>query len=469
MRRVLQSLRNLPLKRPPVQEPFFLTKVRSFTVSNQVSTPRRPRVMGSKLSKSSADDQKSESQNKGPRDDIDEQKQVIPDEHTFKRVPDHLRSCETESQLITICQMYNDPSSSWNTLPLSAFTVERLTKALTNKIYKVSIKEEYHNQLPDGAHKVVVLRILNLQGLTLDQLLSVYKSFADSGLGTQVLGEFDLGQIEQFIDGRDLNDKELLDNDQLMSQMAGILAKIHRLKPDKFCNDQSEMIPKLKANMKTAVDIFGKLMDSDSKNKEREKWMFLTQGNGDNEVELTGKLFGEVIHRELDSLIEGLESSDPFASALTFNHNDYHSGNMIMEKNGCVKAIDYDYAGYNYRAFDFGNFFCELMIDNYCEDPPYFKIDEEDYPTKEYRMRFVKEYMKEMGDETKDVDDTVIEERVMAIEYGCLLSHFWWAMWGIVESAEQHLEWDYMEYARQRLQNYFLKKKLIENHKNGGN
>ena len=195
MRRALQFLRNVPLKRPPVQEPLFLTKVRSFTVSNQVSTPRRPGVMGSKLSKSTADDQKSESQNQEPRDDIDEQKQVILDEHKFKRVPDHLRSCETESQLITICQMYNDPSSSWNTLPVSAFTVERLTKALTNKIYKVSIKEEYHNQLPDGAHKVVVLRILNLQGLTLDQLLSVYKSFADSGFGTQVLGEFDLGQI----------------------------------------------------------------------------------------------------------------------------------------------------------------------------------------------------------------------------------------------------------------------------------
>ena len=128
-----------------------------------------------------------------------------------------------------------------------------------------------------------------------------------------------------------------------------------------------------------------------------------------------------------------------------------------------VKVIDYDYVGYNFRAFEFGNFFNELMIDNYYEDPPYFKIDEADYPSKEYRRRFVTEYMKGINDEEEGVEEKAVVDAVMAIEYGCLLSHFWWAMWGIVESdgPGQGSEWDYLEYARQRLLNYFIKKQAI--------
>merc|ERR1719295_460112 len=175
-------------------------------------------------------------------------------------------------------------------------------------------------------------------GLSLDQLLSVYKAFADSGLGTAIIGEFDIGQIEEFIDGRDLNDTELLENEQIMSQMARILSRIHQLEPPSFCRDQSEMIPKLRENIKTAIDIFGKLMVNDSEKTERRKWRFLIQRNvddgkesNDDEMKLDGKVFGDIMYRELESLLESLASSDPFASELVFCHDDYHSGNMIME------------------------------------------------------------------------------------------------------------------------------------------
>merc|ERR550525_907931 len=144
--------------------------------------------------------------------------------------------------------------------------------------------------------------------------------------------------------------------------------------------------------------------------------------------------------------------------------NEEMKGDKKSNDGLSVKVIDYEYSGYNFRAFDFGNFFNELMIDNYFKDPPFFKIDEAEYPSKEYRMRFVKEYMKGMEKVVEEVEadelENVVEKRVMAIEYGCLLSHFWWAIWGIVEHASA--EWDYLEYGRQRMCNYFTKKKTVD-------
>lgn len=48
-------------------------------------------------------------------------------------------------------------------------------------------------------------------------------------------------------------------------------------------------------------------------------------------------------------------------SPIVFAHNDLLLGNVIYTENeNSVTFIDYEYAGYNYQAYDIGNHFAEF-------------------------------------------------------------------------------------------------------------
>ncbi|KAF6074421.1 ethanolamine kinase 2 [Phyllostomus discolor] len=66
----------------------------------------------------------------------------------------------------------------------------------------------------------------------------------------------------------------------------------------------------------------------------------------------------EVLERELAWLKEHLSQLD---SPVVFCHNDLLCKNIIYDSTkGHVRFIDYEYAGYNYQAFDIGNHFNEF-------------------------------------------------------------------------------------------------------------
>lgn len=49
-------------------------------------------------------------------------------------------------------------------------------------------------------------------------------------------------------------------------------------------------------------------------------------------------------------------------SPIVFSHNDLLLGNVIYNENkNKVTFIDYEYADYNYQAFDIGNHFAEFV------------------------------------------------------------------------------------------------------------
>lgn len=50
------------------------------------------------------------------------------------------------------------------------------------------------------------------------------------------------------------------------------------------------------------------------------------------------------------------------SNPIVFAHNDLLLGNVIYtEKTNSVTFIDYEYAGYNYQAYDIGNHFTEFV------------------------------------------------------------------------------------------------------------
>lgn len=60
-------------------------------------------------------------------------------------------------------------------------------------------------------------------------------------------------------------------------------------------------------------------------------------------------------------------------SPIVFAHNDTNSTNMLFDPHSHqIYLLDYEYSGYNYRAFELGNFFNEQLWDYEVPTPPYF-------------------------------------------------------------------------------------------------
>merc|ERR1719219_2112937 len=74
-------------------------------------------------------------------------------------------------------------------------------------------------------------------------------------------------------------------------------------------------------------------------------------------------------------------------STICFCHNDIQENNILNTPIG-LKLIDYEYASYNFRAFDIGNHFCEWTYDYISQNENGFTACLENYPTLEQQTKF---------------------------------------------------------------------------------
>ncbi|KAJ2575367.1 hypothetical protein GGH19_003062 [Coemansia sp. RSA 1807] len=146
-----------------------------------------------------------------------------------------------------------------------------------------------------------------------------------------------------------------------------------------------------------------------------------------------------MLERELAYLEPLLTAAN---SPVVFAHNDLLSGNIIMsETRDRVSFIDYEYANYNYRGFDIANHFCEYAG---------FECDYTRYPSKQVQMEWFKEYLG--SDEDAGPEALELFEEVRVFE---LASHYYWGVWALVQASISEIDFDYMEYARMRFDQYF--------------
>jgi choline/ethanolamine kinase len=137
-----------------------------------------------------------------------------------------------------------------------------------------------------------------------------------------------------------------------------------------------------------------------------------------------------------------------------FCHNDLQYGNIMMDEvTKSITIIDYEYACYNPVAFDIANHFCEMAAD-YHTDTPHV-LDYSKYPGVEERRRFLRVYLSCSGVQPSDL---IIDQCLQEAEKYTLASHLFWGLWGIISEHVNEIEFDYLEYARQRFQQYWLRK-----------
>ncbi|KAJ8931763.1 hypothetical protein NQ314_015295 [Rhamnusium bicolor] len=140
-------------------------------------------------------------------------------------------------------------------------------------------------------------------------------------------------------------------------------------------------------------------------------------------------------------------------SPVVFAHNDLLLGNVIFtESENSVTFIDFEYAAFNYQAFDIGNHFAEFVglgLDiDYCK-----------YPEKELQLDWLTTYLTEFNG--KYPTEMEVENLYVEVNKFVLMSHLFWGLWALIQAEHSYIDFDFMGYAVIRFSEYFAKKEVF--------
>ncbi|KAB1220473.1 putative choline kinase 1 [Morella rubra] len=306
---------------------------------------------------------------------------------------------------------------------MEALQVIQLSGAMTNEVYQVN----WPTRNGEVVRKVLV-RVYG-EGVQLffnrDEEIRTFECISENGQGPRLLGQFSDGRVEEFIHARTLSAPDLRDP-VISALIAPKMREFHNLD-----------VPGPKN-----VVIWDRMRN----------WLCeakLLCSHADTKEFCLDTLGGEIstLERELSEA----------SQEVGFCHNDLQYGNiMIDEETNLITIIDYEYASYNPVAYDLANHFCEMAA-NYHTDTPHV-LDYSKYPGPEERQRFVRIYLSSMGNLPSDAQ---VEQLVHDVEKYTLANHLFWGLWGIISAYVNKIDFDYIEYARQRFHQYWLRKPAL--------
>ena len=305
------------------------------------------------------------------------------------------------------------------TWPLDKLHFKIFTDGITNKLIGVWCFGHYNEMVLVRVygHKTDLLinrkdetrniRILNKAGFT----HSIYATFNN-------------GLAYQFIEGTTLT-TETVRNPNVYTLIAKRMAQMHKLKPD---SDDISKEACIWGKVEKFMEIMPKEFSDDSKQARFEKLI---------------KPF-TVLKQDYQLLKAELEDLN---SNVVFAHNDLLLGNVIYnEKEDTVTFIDFEYTAYNYQAFDIANHFAEFAgIDN-----PDYSL----YPEGELQKAWLSIYLQEYNN-VNYVPENEINLLYIQVNKFVLLSHFFWGCWGLIQSEHSTIDFDFLEYAAIRFNEYF--------------
>jgi len=189
------------------------------------------------------------------------------------------------------------------------------------------------------------------------------------------------------------------------------------------------------------------------------------------------------------SFLEKLLSS--LGSPVVFCHNDLLLKNIIHHQTPeiGVTFIDFEYADFNFQAFDIANHFCEFAgVDEYI--PSLF-------PDEEFQREWLKGYLSSWKthnpsspcddavltisttnghnkadeqdkivvscSELVDVTEEEVDDLLSQVKRFTLAAHLLWGIWALIQSRHSKIEFDFRQYALDRLDQYRKEKKILSN------
>ncbi|KAM4699435.1 ethanolamine kinase 2 [Discoglossus pictus] len=145
-------------------------------------------------------------------------------------------------------------------------------------------------------------------------------------------------------------------------------------------------------------------------------------------------------------------------SPIVLCHNDLLCKNVIYnEAEDHVRFIDYEYAGYNYQAYDIANHFNEFAGVN---EPDY-----QLFPDRQTQLCWLQHYLgayKRMRQEEDELLESEVEALYVQVNQFVLASHFFWGLWALIQYRYSDLDFNFGRYAVIRFKRYFEVKVTIQ-------
>ncbi|XP_062402638.1 ethanolamine kinase 1-like [Sardina pilchardus] len=285
-----------------------------------------------------------------------------------------------------------------------------------------------------SSEDVVLVRVYgNMTDLYLDRRkeMEMFQILHEHGCGPKLYCSFDNGICYEFLHGMVLDDP-LLRQPDIYRLIAEEMAKIHSIKPRTSSPPQVVLWTKMSQFLQLV--------------QEAENETPILRSLCVAEVASMEALKGEIneLRRRLGQVY----------SPTVLCHNDLLTKNIIYnDTKGSVKFIDYEYADFNYQAFDIANHFNEFA--------GVTTIDYDLYPSAELQLNWLTSYLRSSrtGSST---DSTVSEQDVKSLYIAVckfsLASHFFWGLWAIIQARYSTIDFDFIKYANARFKRYFEKK-----------
>lgn len=304
------------------------------------------------------------------------------------------------------------------------------TDGITNKLLGCQL-----NSSDSKEEDIVLIRIYgNKTDLLIDRKAEIrnIKTLNVLGLAPQVYGEFENGLAYQYYPGCTLNVDTVLDP-KIWSLVARQMARMHKVQLGNEVTKEPFVWNKIEQFLNLLPEPFS---------TEAKQIRFVNS-------------FGSLtkLRIEFENLKSHLTKTE---SPIVFAHNDLLLGNVIYNKDEeKLSFIDYEYATYNYQAYDIANHFNEfvgLTIES---------IDYKKYPNREFQLSWIAVYLSEFLNEDQ-VSDEAIQKVCEEVEELSLASHFLWGIWSLVQYEHSDIDFDFGRYAEIRLNRYYeLKDKVF--------
>ncbi|XP_030379490.1 ethanolamine kinase [Scaptodrosophila lebanonensis] len=253
------------------------------------------------------------------------------------------------------------------------------------------------------------------------QLLHTY------GLAPSLYATFKNGLVYQYVPGITLNTESVLCPD-IWPLVARRMAEMHRVVRK---NGEAKPLPMLWKKTQSFLDLVPERF-SDAEKHKRVKGTFLPISR---------------LREEFNSLFKYLEALE---SPIVFSHNDLLLANVVYTKSmNTVNFIDYEYADYNFQAFDIGNHFAEMCgID---------EVDYTRYPKREFQLKWLRVYL-ESYLQRSNIESDEVEKLYIQVNQFALAAHIFWTVWSLLQAEHSTIDFDYVDYAFLRYNEYLARK-----------
>ena len=308
-------------------------------------------------------------------------------------------------------------------------TISRVQGGITNLLFKAHAEGV-------AEYPYVLARIFGEGGnLLIDRVREriITEQISRLGFGPRIAKSFDTGRLEEFFP-----DKASIESDQMVQLpfrplVARRLAEMHSLSIE---DDYSP----------GEAGIWRNLDD----------WLALAE-----ETTRPSAIPLQKLHEELvwaTKMLKSIVSNgfDTFAARklaeVVFCHNDLLGGNILYSQTtGRLVFIDFEYATYNYAAFDIANHFCAVPESALIARGKYSIGN---LPSVEEQSAFLYEYLGVAEESRED-----LTEALDLVKAFSMLAELRWIVWAVVQAERSSVVFDYDNYACERFSNGYLQMK----------